>query len=312
MEITAHIPKYIPSGTFKISGCANEDTFALLTKGDQKSIYMYKFFFTASNEKAQSSWSKWTFGANDNILSVDFIQSTMYLVISRPDGVYFESMDCSLGYVGTNEPYTVMLDRKITITPSTFNSATGNTEVLISSLPYPVDDGSYYMVTQATGIASTLKPGEFVAGTVSGSKILFPGNYTGSLMTFGRQYVFSYGISTISYKVANTTGGGGQRSDTEGRLQVRKIAVNYADTGYLRVEVTPVGRDTGSYVFSGKTVGNSSTTIGSYSITGGRMIVPVLSRNTNTVINVINDSPVPSSLISADWEGFYVKRSQAV
>ena len=112
--------------------------------------------------------------------------------------------------------------------------------------------------------------------------------------------------------MANTTGGGGQRSDTEGRLQVRKIAVNYADTGYLRVEVTPVGRDTGSYVFSGKTVGNSSTTIGSYSITGGRMIVPVLSRNTNTVINVINDSPVPSSLISADWEGFYVKRSQAV
>lgn len=312
MEITAHIPKYIPAGTFKISGCANEDTFALLTKGDTKSLYMYKFFFTSSNEKAQSSWSKWTFGDNDNILSVDFIQSTMYMVISRPDGVYFESIDCSLGYVGVNEPYTVMLDRKIVITPSTYNSTTGNTEILISSLPYPVSDGSYYMVTQSTGISSFLKPGEFVAGTVSGTKILFPGNYSGCAMTFGRQYVFSYGISTISYKVANTSGGGGQRSDTEGRLQVRKIAVNYADTGYLKVEVTPVGRATGSYVFSGKTVGNTSTTLGSYSITNGRMIVPVLSRNINTVINVINDSPVPSSLISADWEGFYVKRSQAV
>jgi hypothetical protein len=312
MEITAHIPKYIPSGIVKIAGSSSEDTFALLTKGDTKSLYMYKYFFTSSNEKAQSSWSRWTFGANDTILNVDFIQSVMYLVISRPDGIYFESIDCSVGYVGSNEPYAVLLDRKISITPSTYNSATGNTEVLISSLPYPVTDGTYYMVAQATGIGSNLKPGEFVQGTISGTKMLFLGNFTGSLMTFGRQYTFKYGVSTITYKLPNTAGSPGQRSDTEGRLQIRKLAVNYAETGYLRAEVTPQGRDTSSYIFSGKTVGTTSAIIGRYALAGGRMVIPILCRNTNAVINLINDSPVPSALISADWEGFYVKRSSPV
>ena len=312
MEITAHIPKYIPAGIIKIAGSANEDTFAVLTKGDSKSLYMYKYFFTASNEKAQSSWSRWTFGAQDVVLNVDFIQSVMYLIISRPDGVYFESIDCSVGYIGTNEPYTVLLDRKITITPSTYNSATGFTEIPTSSFPYPLSDGKYFIVTQATGISSALKPGEFAQGEVVGSNIRFQGNFAGSALTFGRQYTFDYGISTITYKVANTTGGGGQRSDTEGRLQIRKLVVNYADTGYLRAEVTPQGRDTGSYVFSGKVVGNSSATIGRYAISSGRLLIPVLCRNTDAVINLKNDTPVPSSLISADWEGFYVKRSSAV
>lgn len=308
-EITAHIPKYLPAGTFKLAGCPNEDTIALLTKGDQSSIYMYKYFFTSSNEKAQSSWSRWIFGANDSILNVDFIQSTMYLVISRPDGVYFESMDCSLGYIGTNEPYTVMLDRKITVTPTTY--ASGYTTIATSSLPYPVTDGTYYMVAQATGISSSLKAGEYAIGIIDGSNIKFAGDYRSSAMTFGRKYTFSYGISTITYKLPNSTGGG-QRADTEGRLQVRKIAFNYADTGYLRVEITPTGRDTGIYTFSGQIIGNSSSTLGKFAISGGRISCPVVTQNTQAVINVINDSPLPSSLLSADWEGMYVKRSTPV
>jgi hypothetical protein len=168
------------------------------------------------------------------------------------------------------------------------------------------------MVTQTAGIASSLKPGEFVGGTVSGSNIVFQGNFKNSAMTFGRQYTFVYGLSTITYKLANSAGAQGQRSDTEGRLQIRKIAINYAETGYLRAEVTPQGRDTGSYVFSGKIVGTPSAVMGRYALAGGRMIVPVLCRNTNAVINLINDTPVPSSLISADWEGLFVKRSTPI
>ena len=310
MEITAHIPKYIPAGDYKMAGSANEDMFALLTTGDTKSIYLYKYFFTASNEKAQSSWSRWSFGANDVILNADFIQSTLYLVISRPDGVYFESIDCSLGYIGTNEPFTTMLDRKITLTPTVYSG--GYTRIPTSSLPYPVTDGTYFIVAQATGLSSTLRAGEYAKGVISGTDIIFQGDYTGSLVTFGRQYIFNYGISTITYKMANTSGGGGQRSDTEGRLQIRKLSLNFADTGYLRVEVTPIGRDTGTYVFSGRTLGNSSSTLGRYSISTGRLPVPVLTRNTTAVINVINDSPLPSALVSADWEGMYVKRSNPV
>lgn len=309
MEITAHVPKYLPAGAYKMAGSANEDMFVFLTTGDTKSLYVYKYFYTATNEKAQSSWSRWSFGANDTILNADFIQSTMYLVISRPDGVYFESIDCSLGYIGENEPFPIMLDRKLTITPTVFSN--GYTRIPVASLPYPVTDETYYIVAQATGTSSTVPAGEFMQGSISGTDIIFQGNFTSSLMTFGRQYKFTYGISHITYKLPNTTGGG-QRSDTEGRLQIRKIGMNYADTGYFRVEVTPVGRDTGTYVYSGRTLGNTSSTVGAYAVSSGRLVVPVLTRNTSAVINVINDSPLPSSLVSADWEGMYVKRSSPV
>lgn len=311
MEITAHIPRYIPSGGYKLAGSSNEDIFAFLTKGDTKSIYLYKYFYTSTNEKAQSAWGKWTFGANDTILNVDFIQSTMYMVISRPDGVYFESIDCSSGYIGTNEPYAVMLDRKLTVTPTIYESGSGKTRILISSLPYPVTDGTYQMVSQATGLTGTVDPGEITTGVINGLYLDFSGDYTSCLMTFGRRYAFDYQVSPVTYRVANTTGQG-QRSDTEGRLQVRKMGFNYADTGYLRVEVTPTGgRDTGVYAFTGQVLGATSV-LGAYSLEDGRLVTPVLCRNYDAVIHVINDSPLPSSLVSADWEGFYVKRSQPV
>ena len=309
MEITAHVPKYLPAGAYKMAGSANEDMFVFLTTGDTKSLYLYKYFYTSTNEKAQSSWSRWSFGANDTILNADFIQSTLYLVISRPDGVYFESIDCSLGYIGTNEPFPIMLDRKLSLNPTVYSG--GFTRIPVSSIPYPVTDGTYFIVAQATGLSSSIKAGEFAQGTIDGTDIIFQGDFTSSLVTFGRKYVFTYGISHITYKMANTSGGG-QRSDTEGRLQLRKMGLNYNDTGYLRVEVTPTGRDTGSYVFSGRTLGNSSATLGAYAIAEGRLIVPLMTRNTSAVINVINDSPHPSSLVSADWEGMYVKRSSPV
>jgi len=88
------------------------------------------------------------------------------------------------------------------------------------------------------------------------------------------------------------------------------MAFNYDDAGYFKVKVTPAGRETYNYVFSGKVLGQSSATLGSYGISEGRFIVPIISQNIGTNITLENDSPLPSSFLSADWEGFYVKRSR--
>jgi hypothetical protein len=312
-EITAHIPRYIPSGGFKLASSTAEDTFAYLTKGDPNSIYMYKYFFTSSNEKAQSSWSRWSFAPTDTILNVDFIQSVMYVIINRADGVYLEKIDCSLGYIGNNEPYAVLLDRKLHFTPTIkyridkgFDAGKYVTQVPISMLPYKPDDGIYQIVT---GTEQRIRAGEFIEGKIVGDNIEFLGDFTGCNVAFGRQYEFKYQLSPITVK---TTAGGMQKSDTEGRLQLRKVAFNYANTGYMKIQVTPVGRQTNEYVFAGRIIGNNTATIGDVELPTGRFPVPILTRNTNVNITVVNDSPVPSGLISADWEGFYVKRSQGV
>ena len=136
------------------------------------------------------------------------------------------------------------------------------------------------------------------------------GNITGATVAMGRKYTMSYQLSTITVKSAQA--GGGQKSDTEGRLQLRKISFNYADAGLFNVLVTPEGRQTYTYTYSGKILGSSSATLGSYSIESGRFAVPIVSRNIGTSIVLQNDSALPSSFLSADWEGFFVKRSQAV
>ena len=312
-EITAHIPRYIPSGGFKLASSTSEDTFAYLTKGDPNSIYMYKYFFTSSNEKAQSSWSRWSFAPDDIILNVDFIQSVMYVVISRADGVYLEKIDCSLGYIGNNEPYAVLLDRKLHFTPTSkyrinkgFDAGKYVTQVPLSMLPYKPDDGTYYIVT---GNDQRIRAGEFLQGKIVGDNMEFLGDFTGCNVAFGRQYEFKYQLSPITVK---TAAAGMQKSDTEGRLQLRKVSFNYSNTGYMKVMVTPVGRQTNEYVFAGRIIGNNTATIGDVALPTGRFPVPILTRNTDVNITVVNDSPVPSGLISADWEGFYVKRSQGV
>jgi len=306
IEITAHVPTYIPAGIYKIAGCNNEDTFVALTNGDKGSMYVYKYFYTSSNEKSQSSWSRWTLDDDDVILNAEFIQSILYMVISRPEGVFFESIDFSTGYIGSGEPFTVYLDRKLMVTPTTYSG--GVTTIDISTLPYPLIDGTYSILSHGGGVVPA---GTYTAGVINTSTntVSFQGNFTGAQCTLGRNYIFKYGVTTLAYKL---TTAGSQRSDTEGRLQVRKFSLNYSDTGYIRAEVTPIGRPTVPWVYTGRTIGTTSATLGAYSLASGKLIIPIIARNTDVTINIINDSPLPSAMVSADWEGYYVKRSTPV
>lgn len=306
LDITGHIPKYIPGGVYKIAAATNEDILVALSTNDTSSLYVYKYFW-ANNDKLQSSWSKWTFGSDSTILNVDFIGSDMYLVINRSDGVYLEKATVSLGYIGTGEPYTVHLDRKVQLVAGNVDYSGGYTVISQTALGYAPSTGNYQIVIKSH---PTLKAGEIFDVIWDGTNCKVAGNITGGTYAFGRKYTFTYQLSTIT--VRQNTQSGGQKSDTEGRLQLRKIAFNYSDSGYFRVAVTPSGRDTYNYIYSGKILGNSSSTIGSYSVSSGRFLLPVVSRNIGTVITLQNDSPLPSTFLSADWEGFYTKRSQAI
>lgn len=306
IDITAHIPQYIASGIYKIATAVNEDILVALSTVDPSTLYIYKYFFNA-NEKLQSSWSKWTFGSDSTILNVDFIGSDMYLVVNRADGVFLERATVSLGDIGPSEPYNVHLDRKVQLGSADVSYSAGFTTINLTSLGYTPSTGNYQLVVRTH---PTLKPGEILTVIWDGTNAKVAGNITGGTYTFGRRYVFTYQLSTVV--VRTPTAGGGQKADTEGRLQLRKLAFNYDDAGYFKVKVTPAGRETYSYVFSGKVLGQSSGTIGSYSISEGRFVVPIISQNIGTNITLENDSPLPSSFLSADWEGFYTKRSNAI
>lgn len=297
-DVTAHVPKYLPKGVYKITAALNEDFLSVLTTGERNAIYVYKFYWN-NNEKLQSSWSKWVFAAGDQILSAEFIESSLFLVINRADGLYLERLSVAIG--GDNfddEPYTVHLDRKQEVTPTVFD---GTYTTL--SLGWTPNDGDYVAVV-ATG--QSKKAGVLLKVDASGRVL---GDYTGVKLIVGRKYTFRYRFSPLMIR---QNSGQGQKADTVGRLQVRRMSINFAETGYFQALVTPVGRGTYTYTYTGKTLGLDSAALGSVGIEDGQFSFPVLSQNITVGIELNSDSPMPCSFMSADWEGYYVRRSQAV
>ena len=304
-DITSHVPSYVPKNVYKVAPCLTEDLLVVLSKEQPSNMFIYKFFFNGQ-EKLQSSWSKWTLNINDAILNADFILSDLLLVIQRVDGVYLEKLSVATGDIGANEPYTVHLDRKLTVPKSSLTYDGAYTNIPVANLPGVIDIGNWEAVV-ATGQPKTAGIRLPIQATPTGGKIL--GNYTDCDLVVGRKYNFRYAFSPITVK---QQAGNAQKSDTVGRLQLRTMQINYSNTGYFKANVKPSGRDGYEYIYSGKTIGLSSATIGVVDLDTGKMKFPILSQNTGVDIELSSDSPLPCSFLSADWEGMYVKRSKGM
>lgn len=305
VEVTSHVPAYVPKNVFKVTPCLNEDLFVALSGSETNAAYVYKFYFNGQ-EKLQSSWSKWVFPTSDQILNADFILNDLILVIQRADGVYLEKMSVSLGDIGTTEPYNIHLDRKYTFPKASLSFDSGRTALNAPGLLWPLTDGDYEAIVpngqdKTAGIRLPI--------TVVGGVASVLGDYRNCDLIVGRKYSFRYKLSTITVKQQVNSA---QRSDTVGRLQLRTMQLNFSETGYFKVKVTPKGRSTYEYVYSGKTLGLPSATLGVVELETSSIKFPILAQNIGVEIEVTSDAPLPCSLLSADWEGMYVKRSQSV
>jgi hypothetical protein len=90
------------------------------------------------------------------------------------------------------------------------------------------------------------------------------------------------------------------------------MAVSYTDSVYFRAEVTPSLRETASYTNSGIHLGTASALLGQINVSSGRFPFPIITASEGVVIDLVNDSPLPSVFQSATWEGLFVQRAKAV
>lgn len=302
-DVTSHVPKYVAGNITKLAASSNEDVLVALSGNERTKLFVYKFYWN-QQEKLQSSWSVWQFPATDEILSVDFIESELWIVVRRPDGLYFESASLDPGAFDPGLDFQVHLDQRVDETQCgvTYNAALNETTI---SLPYGLDAGGTYQLVARPGDPDN-KPGRAIMFTPSGSTLTVLGKL--SKFFFGRTYEMRYRFSTFVIK--EDAVGGGQSTVGEGRLQIRKASLTYDRSGYFRVEVTPFNRPTYSYICTGRVVGSAKNVIGDVALEAGRFTFPVLSKNDLVTIEIVNDSPLPCSLLSAEWEGLYVTRSK--
>jgi len=269
-----------------------------LTSGAASTLFVYKFHWRGS-EKTQSSWSRWELGTEETLLGAEMRASTLHLVSKRSDGIHLLKMelasDASTAVVGER----VHLDRRATLT-GVYNSGS---DLTTWTLPY--ETSSAVTVVQGTGFTS---PGhELTTSKPTSTTVTASGDYSGGACLVGTEYTTSY---TLSEQFIQTqTSSGSPTATLGGRLQLRQMSVRHFETGNYQVTVKPKARDTQTYTFSGKVLGDSTLVLGQLSRNTGTFKVPLLGRSSQLDITLLNDTWRASSWLSVEWTGLFSGRS---
>jgi hypothetical protein len=376
VEVTEHVPAYVPSNIIAMAGTTSEDVIALLSGTEKGSLYIYNYFWN-NNQKVLSAWSKFTF--TGEIRGIEFIDSTLYMVITNNDETTLVEMPLESG-LSDAAGYVTHLDmrvaHKVHMRNFRFTGATGvaahlnninysydfeinGAQGYHSVPPSPEDsqilrgaDGKWYLyelggVTYAMSTAGyTQYPwdADWTGTALANATFSFNGArdtinlpytpednsvevYTtdglalnctnsGSRVTLtnplsadtdvwvGIPYTMKY---TFSEQLFKAKAGNGKSPSNAAKMRIRNGSVYYAESAYFKVKVTPKFRDTYENIFTPDVVGSS--TLGSLTLGSGFYRFPVFTKPLDTTITIENESALPSTFQSAEFESFVHTRS---
>ncbi|UJX45756.1 phage tail protein [Xanthobacter sp. YC-JY1] len=294
-SVTSHVPSYIPTGVRKIAASPDQNVLVALSDGDPGALYVYSFFWQ-DNQKVLSSWCRWTFNGA-TILDLAFLNSQLALLVSRDGAVWLETLRMEPAATDESIGALVGLDRRVgssALAAPAYSLATDETTY---TLPFPVAADTQAVVTGGTGVVGS----NAVVKRVSGATLVLRGDTRGEEFLFGRPYVSRYRFSAIFPR--RTGSDGGTVTQIDGRLQLHHLTLSHDTAGYFRVEVTPEGRPTSAYDFSGRIFGDPGNVLGKVVLATGRFNVPIMSRSDRVKVEIINDTWLPSGFMSGGWRG---------
>jgi hypothetical protein len=301
-DVTGHVPKYIDGTITQLAVSTSEDLVVALSDGLPNGLYIYKYYW-ANDQKLQSSWSKYTFESSCQVLTADFINSTLYLVIQRSDGYHLETQEFQAGQVDTDSTFVTLLDRRLdeSQVTSSYNASTHLTSWV---LPYTIT--GTMRVTVRAGDNAFPEGANITLSSQSGSTIQASGDFTGTKVFIGQVY---RGIMELSPPVLREQSpNGGQTAILEGHYGIRNLTVSYNDTAYFEMHVALPGRDTKVKVFSSLTLGSDAA--GEVALKAGKQRTLVGSEASRVSVSLISDSHLPCHFSAASWEGSFTQRSQ--
>lgn len=294
-DITLHALGYVPAPIIRMTGDTASDTIMLLTDPAPNSLYVYKMYVDGDS-KAQSAWSKWTYGDDSKIKWMEVIDGELYMVISRPGGVFLEKTFLRYELAAEKHPYQVSMDRLTRLT-GTYDSATNTTTW---TTPYAHNDAS--RVVLSTDFAAGLVGEVLTVSYPTTTTIAALGNYSAGEVIVGEVFETRVVLSKFYPREEQNS----RSTITSGRFQLRNVALNYKDSGFFKIEVTPEFRDKRTYSFTGRLVGSGDSRIGVAAIAAlGTFRVPVMAKGDKVEIAVVNDSEKPMKITSIDYVGFF-------
>lgn len=285
--VTEQNPCYLPSGIYKMTGNVYNNIVCFLSHTDKKHIYTYNFYYT-SEEKAQSAWGCWEF--DGDVLGIEFVNTDLYLTIQYEDGIYLEKINCSPKQTETDVDFLFYLDRKLMLDTGVYSQTDKTTTF---TLPYNITNTEKLLVVNKIGFPLTIIEAK-------DNQLIIKGNHT--KVYVGYTYTSLWEMPYI-YQRQSTNNGGVKV--VEGLLMLKDINLTYTDSGYFKANVIPKysTQQTSTYEFTGVVLGTISATLGKLAPYSGTFLIPVMSKNEDVKIEIINDSHLPSTFSSLVWLG---------
>ena len=292
VEITAHVPQYIPSGVMDMAGSTTENCICVVSESDNKSMYVYKYYWEGA-QKILASWSKFTFPFS--VVGFEFVESDLYIVATKSNKTELLVMPMEEKLIDSGALFNTYLDLR--------QSATiANGAITLSFTPESDDVIQVY--TRESG---STKAGALIPSTVNGTTVTVDASHNNTPVWVGVKYTMSYTFSEQMFKQRAN-----QRRSPSGyqRHFLKGGTLFFDDTASFKVEVTPKARQVYTNTFSSNIVG--STVVGTLPIESGSFSFPIMSSAKDTTIKLINDSALPGNFQSAEFESFIHARSRRV
>ena len=297
-QITMHVPKYIAGEAVQLLASSNSDILCIRTDDadSEETVWVYRYTWLGA-QKAQASWSKWTF--DGKVRAMGFVESDLLLILERGSKSYLEKLHLGRDSAASeNDMSSAMhLDRRVKLTSdASFD-----------------DFATTYYNDAGTANADLLyidKAGDAKTATEVGALTL-----SASVPIWaGIPYEFKYRISEPVVRLKQN-----EAATTSGRIQLRTMSVNYADSGYFRVQIKPQGhdvtvgevtvRDVATHTFNGRIVGAAANKTDSTPILSGTFRFPVYSISTGVQVEITSSEWMPCSFQGGEWEAQYYTRS---
>jgi hypothetical protein len=307
-DTSSHIPKYLSGTITKLTASATDPAIAAVSDGYANGFFVYKYMFNG-RQKIQSAWSKFSLDSGTTVENLDFIGKTLYLVVSRTDGVYLESMSFKTDYKDSDAAYTTRLDRRVSEADCTFAYDSGTQQTTIT-VPYTVY-GTMEVCSRADSGTSTKEGTKYKVLSQTGTSVVIDGDISSAKIWVGEKYSFTYTLSKPYLKESSETGG--KSNVASGRFQVRNGTVSFDDTVAFKVNVSIDGRNQRTHTFDHRMAGTSSFTLGGPQETkDGTFKFPIRSKGDRVNIELVNDTPFPSCFLTVEYEAMYYNRARRV
>lgn len=309
LETTNHCPAFVPSNVYEIkaSGICNMALALSATHTDR--LYVYKYYWS-DTQKAQSAWSYWQLATGTTIVGCMFFDTDLVLVTMFGGAVHLVTIPLEADYKDTGCNFPILLDHRVISTDLVAGSYDAGLNRTSYTLPYAATGVEAWTAYDAGG---PYQPGlEFQVDSVSTTTIRLSGNTTASVIYFGLPYTMTHKFSDLY--IRKEMPGGGQMSLTDGRTQVLRMTLNYADTGSFAVGVIPEARNTSTYAYTalGSTIDDPDYLLDEVVLETGKFSFPVKCQNNKVSITVTNDDALPCWFLSADWLSTYQPKHKRV